>query len=82
MKRGKYFCRCLTTVKKSWLDARWSIDNSHAHYTGPYQSAYNEAKGLIMAFRSKGSKKYGPTGTGSFYGKGEGAKETLGMISI
>jgi hypothetical protein len=35
-----------------------------------------------MAFRSKGSKKYGPTGTGSFYGKGEGAKETLGMISI
>ena len=58
------------------------IDNSHAHYTGPYQSAYNEAKGLIMAFRSKGSKKYGPTGTGSFYGKGEGAKETLGMISI
>ena len=50
--------------------------------TGPYQSAYNEAKGLIIAFRSKGSKKYGPTGTGSFYGKGEGAKETLGMISI
>mmetsp|Transcript_4510 Transcript_4510/g.6652 ORF Transcript_4510/g.6652 Transcript_4510/m.6652 type:complete len:377 (+) Transcript_4510:2-1132(+) len=50
--------------------------------TGPYQSAYNEAKGLIMAFRSKGSRKYGPTGTGSFYGKGEGAKETLGMISI
>ena len=45
-------------------------------------TAYNEAKGLIMAFRSKGSKKYGPTGTGSFYGKGEGAKETLGMISI
>jgi len=50
--------------------------------TGPYQSAYNEAKGLIMAFRSKGSKKYGPTGTGSFYGKGEGASETLGMISM
>jgi indole-3-glycerol phosphate synthase len=50
--------------------------------TSQYQSAYNEAKGLIIAFRSKGSKKYGPTGTGSFYGKGEGAKETLGMISI
>ena len=31
---------------------------------------------------SQGSKKYGPTGLGSFYGKGEGAKETLGMISI
>jgi len=49
--------------------------------SGPYQSAYNEAKGLIKAFRSKGSVKYGPSSTASFYGKGEGAKETLGMMS-
>mmetsp|Transcript_12124 Transcript_12124/g.30374 ORF Transcript_12124/g.30374 Transcript_12124/m.30374 type:complete len:392 (+) Transcript_12124:46-1221(+) len=50
--------------------------------SGPYQSAYNEAKGLIKAFRSKGSVKYGPSSTASFYGKGEGAKETLGIMSM
>jgi hypothetical protein len=47
-----------------------------------YQAAYNEAKGLMIAYRSKGSLKYGPSSTASFYGKGEGAKETLGMMSI
>lgn len=47
-----------------------------------YSAGFNEMKGIIMAFRSKGSKKYGPTATASFYGKGEGAKEELGMISI
>ncbi|EKX46083.1 hypothetical protein GUITHDRAFT_138558 [Guillardia theta CCMP2712] len=47
-----------------------------------YSAAYNEAKGLIMAFKAKGSKKYGPSATGSFFGKGEGAKESLGMMSI
>ena len=29
------------------------------------QSAYNEAKGLIKAFKSKGSVKYGPSSTAS-----------------
>lgn len=54
-----------------------------AQVTGnSYQAAYNEAKGIIMAYRSKGSKKYGPSSTAQFYGKGEGAKEELGMISM
>ena len=36
----------------------------------------------VKAFKAKGSKKYGPSATGSFFGKGEGAKESLGMMSI
>jgi len=47
-----------------------------------YQAAYNEGKGLIRAFRSKGSVRFGPACSAAFYGKGEGAKETLGSISI
>eukprot|EP00190_Bangiopsis_sp_CCMP1999_P006240 CAMPEP_0198723486 /NCGR_PEP_ID=MMETSP1475-20131203/992_1 /TAXON_ID= ORGANISM="Unidentified sp., Strain CCMP1999" /NCGR_SAMPLE_ID=MMETSP1475 /ASSEMBLY_ACC=CAM_ASM_001111 /LENGTH=327 /DNA_ID=CAMNT_0044484629 /DNA_START=342 /DNA_END=1325 /DNA_ORIENTATION=+ len=47
-----------------------------------YQSGYNQARGLIKAFRAKGSVEFGPTTTAAFYGKGEGAKETLGEISI
>jgi len=54
-----------------------------AQVTGSsYQAAYNEAKGIIMAFRSKGSKKYGPSSAANFYGKGEGAKEELGQLSM
>lgn len=42
-----------------------------------YNVGFNQAKGLIKAFKAKGSVKYGPTSTASFWGKGEGAKETL-----
>lgn len=47
-----------------------------------YQAGYNQAKGLIKAFKAKGSVLYGPTTTAAFYGKGEGAKETLGEICM
>jgi len=47
-----------------------------------YQRGYNQAKGLIMAFKAKGSVEFGPTTSAAFYGKGEGAKETLGEMSI
>lgn len=47
-----------------------------------YQPGYNMAKGYIKAFTSKASTKYGNAATAMFYGKGEGAKETLGEISI
>ncbi|GAB0489142.1 hypothetical protein MMPV_000358 [Pyropia vietnamensis] len=47
-----------------------------------YSSGYNNAKGLIKAFLAKGSVKYGPSTTAAFYGKGEGAKESLGEMSI
>ncbi|KAJ1493230.1 hypothetical protein T484DRAFT_1879627 [Baffinella frigidus] len=59
------------------------IKGSESQMAGSsYQGAYNEGKGLMIAYRSKGSLKYGPSSTASFYGKGEGAKETLGMMSI
>eukprot|EP00188_Purpureofilum_apyrenoidigerum_P000097 Plantae.Rhodophyta-Purpureofilum_apyrenoidigerum.ctg1034.p1 GENE.Plantae.Rhodophyta-Purpureofilum_apyrenoidigerum.ctg1034~~Plantae.Rhodophyta-Purpureofilum_apyrenoidigerum.ctg1034.p1 ORF type:complete len:363 (+),score=68.06 Plantae.Rhodophyta-Purpureofilum_apyrenoidigerum.ctg1034:188-1276(+) len=55
---------------------------SSAYSQTMYQSGYNQAKGLIKAFRAKGSVEFGPTTTAAFYGKGEGAKETLGEMSI
>jgi len=42
----------------------------------------NGARGLIKAFVSKGSTKYGRPGMGAFYGRGEGAKESLGEIML
>lgn len=42
-----------------------------------YAVGFNQAKGLIAAFKAKGSVKYGPTSTAAFWGKGEGAKEVL-----
>jgi len=47
-----------------------------------YASGYNNAKGLIKAFLAKGSVKYGPSTTAAFFGKGEGAKESLGEMSV
>jgi indole-3-glycerol phosphate synthase len=47
-----------------------------------YSIGYNQAKGYIKAFKSKGSVKYGPKSAAAFYGKGEGAKEMLGELSI
>lgn len=47
-----------------------------------YTVGYNQAKGLIRAFKAKGSVTYGTPSSGAFYGKGEGAKETLGELSI
>lgn len=42
-----------------------------------YSAGYNQAKGLIAAFKAKGSVEYGPTSTAAFWGKGEGAKEVM-----
>lgn len=47
-----------------------------------YQVGYNEAKGYIKAFKAKGSVKYGNASAAAFFGKGEGAKETLGELSM
>ncbi|CAN8072939.1 unnamed protein product [Agarophyton chilense] len=47
-----------------------------------YSFGYNQAKGYIKHFMSKGSVQFGNTNLAPFYGKGEGAKETLGEISI
>lgn len=47
-----------------------------------YSAGYNNAKGLIKAFLAKGSVKYGPSTTAAFFGKGEGAKESLGEITV
>lgn len=47
-----------------------------------YSPGYNQAKGYIKAFKSKGSVQFGNANLGPFYGKGEGAKETLGEMSI
>lgn len=42
-----------------------------------YSIGYNQAKGLIKAFKAKGSAKFGPTSNAAFWGAGEGAKESL-----
>lgn len=47
-----------------------------------YTVGYNEAKGLIRAFKAKGSVEFGNSSAAAFYGKGEGAKEVLGEMSI
>lgn len=47
-----------------------------------YTVGYNQAKGLIKAFKSKGSVEFGNASNAAFFGKGEGAKETLGELSI
>jgi indole-3-glycerol phosphate synthase len=47
-----------------------------------YVAGYNQARGMIKAFLAKGSVKYGPRTAAAFYGKGEGAKESLGELSI
>ena len=47
-----------------------------------YTVGYNQAKGYIRAFKAKGSVEFGNANTAAFFGKGEGAKETLGEMSI
>lgn len=47
-----------------------------------YTTGFNQAKGLIRAFKAKGSVEFGPTSSAAFFGKGEAASETLGEISI
>lgn len=47
-----------------------------------YTVGYNQAKGLIKAFKAKGSVAFGSASTAAFYGKGEAARETLGEMSI
>jgi indole-3-glycerol phosphate synthase len=58
-----------------------AFEESQADSTS-YTIGYNQAKGLIKAFKAKGSVKYGPKSAAAFYGKGEGASEMLGEISI
>eukprot|EP00177_Eucheuma_denticulatum_P000910 GFKZ01001651.1.p1 GENE.GFKZ01001651.1~~GFKZ01001651.1.p1 ORF type:complete len:376 (+),score=53.42 GFKZ01001651.1:192-1319(+) len=58
-----------------------AFEGSSANSTS-YAVGYNEAKGFIKAFKSKGSAKYGNASAAAFFGKGEGAKEKLGEISI
>ncbi|PXF40177.1 Indole-3-glycerol phosphate synthase [Gracilariopsis chorda] len=47
-----------------------------------YSIGYNQAKGIIKAFKAKGSVEFGNSSMAAFFGKGEGAKETLGELSI
>lgn len=47
-----------------------------------YQSSFNEAYGLLRAFTSKGSTKFGPISSTRIFGKGEGAKESLGYLEM
>lgn len=47
-----------------------------------YSVGYNQAKGFIKAFKAKGSVEFGNSSMAAFFGKGEGAKETLGELSI
>lgn len=54
-----------------------SSNNSNSYSVG-----YNQAKGFIKAYCSKGSVKFGHAGMASFFGKGEGAKESLGELSM
>lgn len=58
-----------------------AFEDSKTTSTG-YSLGYNQAKGLIKAFKAKGSALFGKTSNAAFYGRGEGAKETLGEISI
>ncbi|KAI0565828.1 indole-3-glycerol phosphate synthase [Gracilaria domingensis] len=58
-----------------------AYEGSSANSTG-YAAGYNQAKGYIKAFKSKGSTVFGSNSIAPFFGKGEGAKETLGEISI
>lgn len=47
-----------------------------------YTVGYNQAIGTIKAYCSKGSVEFGHSGMASFFGRGEGAKETLGELSM
>ncbi|KAF6004504.1 hypothetical protein F1559_003430 [Cyanidiococcus yangmingshanensis] len=47
-----------------------------------YQSSFNEAYGMLKAFTSKGSTKFGPLSSTRIFGKGEGAKESLGYLEM
>lgn len=58
-----------------------AFDVSSDNNTG-YVAGYNEAKGLIRAFKTKGSVQFGTATNAAYYGKGEGAKETLGEIAM
>lgn len=50
--------------------------------TGHYTVGYNQAKGFIKAYCAKGSVEYGNSSMAPFFGKGEGAKETLGELMM
>lgn len=56
-------------------------EDSLTHGTG-YSGGFDMAKGMIRAFKAKGSVKYGPRSSAAFFGKGEGASESLGELSI
>lgn len=47
-----------------------------------YTVGYNQARGHIKAFRSKGSVQFGSGSMAAFYGQGEGASESLGELAM
>lgn len=57
-----------------------AFEGSYADSTS-YAIGYNQAKGLIKAFKAKGSVNFGPTSSAAFWGAGEGAKESLVSFS-
>jgi indole-3-glycerol phosphate synthase len=64
---------CAVLVGESLVKA---YEGNMADGTG-YTVGYNQAKGLIKAFKAKGSTSFGRMSSAAFWGKGEGAKETL-----
>lgn len=56
-------------------------ENSATDSNG-YTAGFNEAKGLISAYKKKGSVEFGNAESAAFFGKGEGASERLGELSI
>eukprot|EP00184_Porphyridium_aerugineum_P007913 CAMPEP_0184692676 /NCGR_PEP_ID=MMETSP0313-20130426/1056_1 /TAXON_ID=2792 /ORGANISM="Porphyridium aerugineum, Strain SAG 1380-2" /LENGTH=377 /DNA_ID=CAMNT_0027150525 /DNA_START=87 /DNA_END=1220 /DNA_ORIENTATION=+ len=47
-----------------------------------YVGSFNQAKGLIKAFISKGSTQFASPSEAAFYGAGEGARESLGELEM
>lgn len=47
-----------------------------------YTVGYNQAKGYIKAFRSKGSAQFGSGDAAAFFGLGEGASESFGELAM
>ncbi len=58
-----------------------AYENSGDSSTG-YSGGYNQAGGLIKAFRAKGSVEFGTNNGAEFFGRGEGAKESLGELMM
>lgn len=58
-----------------------AFENSVSDSTS-YTIGYNQAKGFIKAFKAKGSVEFGNVSAAAFFGKGEGATESLGEMAM